>query len=111
MERWMKFIKEDGHSADKKELDKADVDIKLPLNKKIVLQADSEKYNRGLIVTWLEDGGYDVAYWYDTPDNIVPAELKGDGKSHGYVKDVYLGYHPELDPTKKEDKEEDKEDE
>ena len=30
MERWMKFIKEDGHSADKKELDKADVDIKLP---------------------------------------------------------------------------------
>ena len=46
MERWMKFIKEDGHSADKKELDKADVDIKLPLNKKIVLQADSEKYNK-----------------------------------------------------------------
>ena len=111
MERWMKFIKEDGHGGEKTKLEKEDIDLELPLNKKIVLQAGSKEYNRGLIVTWLKDGGYDVAYWYDKPENIVPAELKGDGKSHGYVKNVYLGYHPELDPTKKDDEKEDKEDE
>lgn len=102
---WGKFIKEDGHAEDMK-LNPEDVDVKLPLDKRIVLQADSEKYTRGLIVTWREDGGYDVAYWYGTPDNIVEAELKGDGKSFGYVKNVYLGYHPELDDTKKEEEDE-----
>tara|TARA_R100001015_G_C4539055_1_gene103514 strand:+ start:179 stop:508 length:330 start_codon:yes stop_codon:yes gene_type:complete len=105
LEQWKTFVNEDGHAKDMK-LDPADVDMKLPLDKRIVLQADSEKYNRGLIVTWREDGGYDVAYWYGTPDNIVEAELKGDGKSFGYIKDVYLGYHPELDSTKKDDENE-----
>ena len=52
------------------------------------------------VVTWRKDGGYDVAYWYDKPTNIVPAELKGDGKSFGDVKNVYLGFHPELDDDK-----------
>ena len=51
-------------------------------------------------MTWRKDGGYDVAYWYDTPNNIVPAELKGDGKSFGDIKNVYLGFHPELDDDK-----------
>ena len=51
-------------------------------------------------MTWRKDGGYDVAYWYDKPSNIVPAELKGDGKSFGDIKDVYLGFHPELDDDK-----------
>jgi len=56
-----------------------------------------------LVVTWRADGGYDVAYWYDTPNNIVPAELKGDGKSFGDIKNVYLGFHPELDEDYKDD--------
>ena len=42
-----------------------------------------EVWERGLIVTWKKDGGYDVQYWYETPDNIVPAELKADGTSKG----------------------------
>ena len=75
-------------------------DIMLAPGKKIVLQADSDSDPRGLIVTWRKDGGYDVAYWYDTPNNIVPAELKGDGKSFGDIKNVYLGFHPELDDDK-----------
>tara|TARA_R100000657_G_C4562750_1_gene31184 strand:+ start:95 stop:388 length:294 start_codon:yes stop_codon:yes gene_type:complete len=82
----------------------SEVDLKLPVDKRIVLQADSDKYDRGLIVTWRSDGGYDVQYWYENPDNIVPAELKGDGKSFGDIKNVYLGYHPELgDKFKGED--------
>lgn len=75
-------------------------DILLSKGKKVVLQADSDENARGLIVTWRADGGYDVAYWYDTPNNIVPAELKGDGKSFGDIKNVYLGFHPELDDDK-----------
>ena len=55
-------------------------DLVLPKGKRVVLQADNPKVNRGLVVTWLEDGGYNVEYWYTT-----------DGKV------VYLGYHPELD--------------
>ena len=75
-------------------------DIILPKNKKIVLQAGSDENPRGLIVKWRSDGGYDVAYWYDTPNNIVAAELKGDGKSFGDIKNVFLGFHPELDDDK-----------
>jgi hypothetical protein len=72
-------------------------DIQLAPGKKIVLQAQTDKVERGLIVTWRKDGGYDVAYWYETPNNIVPAELKGDGKSFGDIKNVFLGFHPEID--------------
>ena len=74
-------------------------DIELPADKTIVLKADA-KQDRGLVVKWKSDGGYDVAYWYGTPDNIVSAELKGDGKSFGDIKNVYLGFHPELDDDK-----------
>ena len=63
-------------------------DLKLPVDKKIVLQADTDEHKRGLVVTWLSDGGYDVAYWYDSPDNIVSAELKGDGESFGDITNV-----------------------
>ena len=75
--------------------------IKLPVNKEIVLQADTEEHTRGLIVKWRSDGGYDVAYWDGEPNNIVPAELVGDGESFGDIKNVWLGYHPTLDDKKK----------
>ena len=71
--------------------------IILPTDEEVVLQADTEDHTRGLIVKWRSDGGYDVAYWYDDPSNIVPAELVGDGESFGNIKHVWLGYHPELD--------------
>ena len=73
-------------------------DLVLPKGKRIVLQADNPEVNRGLIVTWLEDGGYDVEYWYKDPSKIYPAEVVIDGKP--ITKDgkvVHLGYHPELD--------------
>lgn len=71
--------------------------VKLPKGKAVVLQADTDEHQRGLVVKWREDKGYDVYYWYDKPTNIVSAELKGDGKSFGQAKRVYLGFHPELD--------------
>ena len=37
-------------------------DVSLSKGKKVVLRADTEKHKRGLVVEWLEDGGYDVYY-------------------------------------------------
>jgi len=82
------------------EAEEINSDFRLPKGKAVVLQADTDEHKRGLIVRWKNDGGYDVAYWYGTPNNIVPAELKGDGKSFGDIKNVFLGFHPELDDDK-----------
>ena len=82
-----------------KKLDESvESDLVLPKGKKVVLRADNPEVNRGLIVTWLEKGGYNVEYWYKDPSKIYPAEVVIDGKpitTDGKV--VYLGYHPELD--------------
>lgn len=63
----------------------------------IVIQADDPKYDRGLVVKLTGKGGYDMAYWYDQPDKLYPAEVKIDGKT--ITKDgllVHIGYHPQL---------------
>ncbi len=85
--------------------------IILPTDKQIILQADTDEVERGLVVTWKSSGGYDVAYWLNEPSNIVPAELRGadtpsedfneHGESFGDIKHVWLGYHPELDDKEK----------
>ena len=56
-------------------------DLVLPKGKRVILRADNPKVNRGLIVTWLEKGGYNVEYWYKDPSKIYPAEVKIDGES------------------------------
>ena len=69
------------------------VDMVLPAKKTIVLQADAEE-TRGLIVKWTDGKGYEIQYWYGTPDNIVPSELIADGTSKGKsVKKAILKYH------------------
>lgn len=90
------FTPEDG--ATEKSGKKA-VDMVLPAKKTIVLQADAED-TRGLTIKWTDGKGYEVAYWYGTPDNIVPSEVLADGTSKGKkVKKVTLKYHykPEED--------------
>ena len=70
--------------------------VKLPRGKKVVLQAEESDYKRGLIIELKEGGGYDVEYWYENPSNVMPAEVKVDGKSiKKDAKLVYLGFHPE----------------
>tara|TARA_R110001606_G_C14945248_1_gene599793 strand:- start:158 stop:499 length:342 start_codon:yes stop_codon:yes gene_type:complete len=72
---------------------KKSIDMVLPAKKEIVLQADAED-KRGLTVKWTDGKGYEIAYWYGTPDNIVPSELLADGTSKGKaVKKVTLKYH------------------
>jgi len=74
------------------------IDMVLPRGKEIVLKADEKDYERGLLVTLLEDGGYEVKYWYDDPSKVYPVEVFIDGESikkDGKV--VKLGFHPELE--------------
>ena len=40
-------------------------DMILPTGKMVVLQAEEDTYNRGLLVTSNKDKSYDVAYWAD----------------------------------------------
>jgi hypothetical protein len=71
--------------------------IPLPRGQKVILQAEDEDYDRGLIVELKEEGGYDIQYWFQTPDNIEPSEIKVDGEivtPSGTT--VYMGFHPEL---------------
>lgn len=72
--------------------------INLPRGKNVVLKAEDKDYDRGLVVKLLEDGGYDVYYWYNDPKKVYPAEIKIDGES--VTKDgkiVHIGFHPELE--------------
>ena len=74
------------------------IDMVLPRGKEIVLKAEDEDYQRGLLVELLEDGGYEVKYWFEDPSNVKPVEVFIDGESikkDGKV--VKLGFHPELE--------------
>lgn len=71
--------------------------IPLKRDKVMVVQADDPKHDRGLLIELVGKGGYDVAYWYDQPEKVFPAEVRIDGKT--ITKDgriVHIGYHPEL---------------
>ena len=73
-------------------------DFILPRGKKIILQAEEEDYDRGLIVELTNEGGYKINYWYGDDVKIYPAEVEVDGES---IKDdaneVYIKFHPELE--------------
>ena len=75
----------------------------LPRGKKVVLQAEEEDYDRGLIVELTKEGGYKIYYWYGDDIKIYPAEVEVDGESiKPDAREVYIKFHPEL---KKEEKE------
>ena len=87
-----KFLRE---NEDEKE---DGIDMVLPRGKEIVLKAEDKDYERGLIVELLDDGGYEVKYWFEDPSNVKPVEVFIDGESikkDGKV--VKLGFHPELE--------------
>lgn len=78
-----------------------EVDHKLPVNKMQILKAEGE-IDRGLLVKLLEDGSYEVAYWYNKPE-IYPIEIEIDGESMKKdAKKVVFKFHPELEKLVKE---------
>lgn len=72
-------------------------DFILPIDERIVLQAEEDKYNRGLLVTNNKDKSYDIAYWADTFEPY-PIEVEIDGESVAKeAKIIKLLFHPEMD--------------
>tara|TARA_R110000824_G_scaffold205948_3_gene390908 strand:- start:1851 stop:2192 length:342 start_codon:yes stop_codon:yes gene_type:complete len=94
-------IPKDWHDSDSpKRAGLKSIDMVLPVDKEVVLKATVEEgeADRGVIVKWRKKGGYEVQYWYTSPDNIVPIGLQADGTSKGKaVKKVTLEYHPDKD--------------
>ena len=73
-----------------------EAELILPRGKKVILQAEDTDYKRGLIVELLDNGGYEMAYWYDKPDKPYPVEILVDGvsiKPDGKV--VEMKFHPQ----------------
>ena len=72
-------------------------DMILPTGKMVVLQAEEDTYNRGLLVTSNEDKSYDVAYWADDKTKPYPIGIEIDGKE--VAKDatiIKFMFHPEM---------------
>jgi hypothetical protein len=77
--------------------DNKGVDLVLPRGKIKVLKAEDKDYDRGVLIELLEDGGYDMAYWYNE-FKTYPVEVLVDGKSiKKDAKKVTMKYHPELE--------------
>tara|TARA_R110002050_G_scaffold101985_3_gene210392 strand:+ start:612 stop:1220 length:609 start_codon:yes stop_codon:yes gene_type:complete len=69
----------------------------LPRGEKLIIQADDPDYKRGLVIDLLEEGGYNINYWYNDPTQIYPIEVVVDGQSvveEG--ENITLKFHPEL---------------
>tara|TARA_R100001244_G_scaffold56192_1_gene47960 strand:- start:380 stop:733 length:354 start_codon:yes stop_codon:yes gene_type:complete len=76
------------------------IDMVLPVDEDVILKAHSEQgeADKGVVIKCTKKGIYEVQYWYETPDNIVPISLKADGTSKGKaVKKVTLEYNPNED--------------
>ena len=91
------ILHEDGHGDGYEEGNiKLMGDIILPIDKEMVLQAEEDKYNRGLLVTNNKDKSYDIAYWADKFEPY-PIEVEIDGKSVAKeAKIIKLLFHPEM---------------
>ena len=72
--------------------------LDLPRGEMKVLKAEEKDYDRGLLVKLLDDGGYEMAYWYEKHVPF-PVEIIVDGKSiKKDAKIVEMKFHPELTP-------------
>ena len=72
-------------------------DMILPTEKMVVLQAEEDTYNRGLLVTSKEDKSYDVAYWADDKTKPYPIGIEIDGKEVAKDANIIKSmFHPEM---------------
>ena len=89
-------VKNEAVEEDKPTSGDRNIALKLPRGDMKVLKAEDKDYDRGLLVTLLDDGGYDMAYWYE---KHVPFEVEVlvDGKSvKKDAKVVTMKFYPEL---------------
>jgi len=72
-------------------------DMILPTDKMVVLQAEEDTYNRGLLVTSNKDKSYDVAYWADDKTKPYPIGIEIDGVEVSKdAKIIKFMFHPEM---------------
>ena len=72
-------------------------DYILPIDKMVVLQAEEDTYNRGLLVTNNKDKSYDVAYWADDKTKPYPIGIEIDGREVSKdAKIIKFMFHPEM---------------
>ena len=75
-------------------------DYILPIDEMVVLQAEEDTYNRGLLVTNNKDKSYDVAYWADDKTKPYPIGIEIDGKEVAKdAKIIKFLFHPEMKET------------
>ena len=80
-------------------------DYILPIDKMVVLQAEEDTYNRGLLVTNNKDKSYDVAYWADDKTKPYPIGIEIDGKEVSKdAKIIKFMFHPEMKEEVKQTK-------
>ena len=90
LKKYIKEAKKEGNRVSTAELI-------LPRGKKVVLQAEDQDYQRGLIVELTKEGGYKMYYWYGPEVKIYPVEVLVDGVSiKEDAKEVSMKFHPEL---------------
>jgi len=76
----------------------AEATLILPRGKKVILQAEDQDYQRGLIVELTKEGGYKMNYWYGPDAEVYPVEVEVDGVDiKEDAKEVYMKFHPELE--------------
>tara|TARA_R100000664_G_C2747177_1_gene134755 strand:+ start:46 stop:288 length:243 start_codon:yes stop_codon:yes gene_type:complete len=69
-------------------------DLTLPKGEVKVLQAEDKDVDRGLLVKFMEDKSYEVAYWLKE-EEPYPIEILVDGKSvKKDAKKVTFKFHP-----------------
>tara|TARA_R110001606_G_scaffold250636_2_gene398650 strand:+ start:5751 stop:6806 length:1056 start_codon:yes stop_codon:yes gene_type:complete len=72
--------------------------LHLPRGEMKVLKAEEKDYDRGLLVKLLDNGGYEMAYWYEKHVPF-PVEVIVDGKSISKDAEIVeMKFHPELTP-------------
>ena len=91
-------VKKEAVEEDKPTSGNRNIALHLPRGEMKVLKAEEKDYDRGLLIKLLDDGGYDMAYWYE---KHVPFEVEVlvDGESiKKDAKIVTMKFHPELLP-------------
>lgn len=68
--------------------------VSLPRGHTIIIQAEGDTPPHGLLVQFMETGGYDVKYWWNNTKNIVPSQVNIDGAQVAdQAMSVHLGFH------------------
>ena len=95
LQRNTKLLEEDGRVADHLKDTTKKPDLVLPRGDMKVLEAEDKDYKRGMLVKLIQNGGYEMHYWYKE-HKPAPVEVLVDGVSvKKDAKKVTMKFHPD----------------